>query len=368
MGLEEKNEGNLMGGAMMKRVDSGKLENFILTIFALSIIGNFSQAIAGDKDFFKGKTLKVITQGSAGGGTDAAARIVARFMPRYLPGHPKTFVQNIPGAGGIPANNYFARKAKPDGLTIFQAASSTLTQYNRGGKRIGFDPRKYVYIGSIRRGGSVLMIAKEARRHLSDSKANPVVVGDPDGSRGWLPMPLFGAEYLGWNVRFIVGYSGSADMILALRQGELHMIATANATLINDLVKDNVVDLLTQQGRVRRRDFPDVPSFLEVLGNKRPSGIPWRAYNVWAGPSEIDKFLVMPPGTPGKLVKMFRNAFLKMVKDPEAIAVTNRFYGKAWAARGAKETVELAKEITGFSKEVTQYLRDLRKKYGLPKS
>ncbi len=157
-------------------------------------------------------------------------------------------------------------------------------------------------------------------------------------------------------------------MILALRQDELHMIATANATLINDLVEENVVELVTQQGKERRSDYPNVPTFLEVLGDKRPSGIPWQAYNVWAGPSDLDKFLVVPPGTPGKLVKMFREAFEKMVKDPEAMAVTNQFYGKSWASRGAKETKALVKEVTNVSKEVKDYLRELRKKYGLPKS
>jgi len=115
---------------------------FFLIVTPLGVFATFSQAIAGDEGFFKGKTLKVMTQGSIGGGTDAAARIVARFMPQYLPGNPTTFVQNIPGAGGIPANNYFTRKAKPDGLTIFQAASSTVTQYNRADL-----PRKGLFHG-----------------------------------------------------------------------------------------------------------------------------------------------------------------------------------------------------------------------------
>ena len=338
-----------------------------LVVLTLGIFGGLPQAIT-EEEYYKGKTIKVMTQGGAGGGTDSAARIVARFLPRYLPGNPSTYVQNIPGAGGIPANNYFSRKAKPNGMIIFQAASSTVTQYNRGGKRINYDPRKYIYIGSIRRGGSVLMISKEARKRLMDPKADAVVVGDPDGSRGWLPMPLFGAEYLGWNVRFIVGYSGSADMILALRQDELHMIATANATLINDLVEENVVELVTQQGKERRKDYPNVPTFLEVLGDKRPSGIPWQAYNVWAGPSELDKFLVVPPRTPAKIVKILREAFDKMVKDPEVMAVTTRFYGPSWVATGAKQTEALVKEVTNVSEEVKDYLRKLRKKYGLPKS
>ena len=352
----------------MKRTHYWTQSVFLLAVFAIGTIATISHAIAGSEGYYKGTTLRVMVPSGAGGGTDAGARIIARFLPRYLPGNPTSFVQNIPGASGILGNNYFVRKAKPNGLDILFTGSGTLTQFNRGGKRIQYDPRKFVYIGSIRRGGSILVIRRDARKRLMDPKAKPVVVGDPDGSRTWLTMPLWGAEYLGWNVRFIVGYSNSADMILALRQGELDMIATANASLINDLVKEKVVDMVTQAGLGRRKDFPTVPDFVEVLGDKRPSGIPWRAYNVWAGPSDIDKIIAVQPGTPDKLVTMIREAFQKLVKDPEAIAVSNRFFGDAWAARGAKETESLVREITNVSEEVKQYLRNLRTKYGLPKS
>ena len=50
------------------------------------------------------------------------------------------------------------------------------------------------------------------------------------------------------------------------------------------------------------------------------------------------------------------------------MAVTTRFYGPSWVATGAKQTEALVKEVTNVSEEVKDYLRKLRKKYGLPKS
>ncbi|MFQ5850314.1 MAG: Bug family tripartite tricarboxylate transporter substrate binding protein [Candidatus Binatia bacterium] len=321
---------------------------------------------ASAKPYYEGKTLKILVSSSPGGGTDTAGRLVGRFLPQFLPGNPAIIIQNMPGGGGTVSNNYFTRRAKPDGLFLLQDSSSGLGSFSRGGRRIKYDPRKYGAIGSIMRGGSVLMVRKEARHRLTDPKAKPVVVGDTDGIRTWVSMTVCGAEYLGWNPRWIVGYAGTGEIILAFRQGEIEMMATANAKLIKGLVKDGVVDIITQAGKVRRKDFPNVPTFEELLGNKRPSGVPWQAYRVWAGPSEVDKFLVAPPGTPDKTVGLLREAFQKMAQDREFISQATKFFGNAWIARGGKETQALIREVTTVSQEVKGFLRKIRVKYGLP--
>jgi tripartite-type tricarboxylate transporter receptor subunit TctC len=66
---------------------------------------------------FEGKTITVLISSSTGGGTDTTGRLVAQFLPKYLPGNPQTIVQNMPEGGGTIANNHFAN-AKPDGLTL----------------------------------------------------------------------------------------------------------------------------------------------------------------------------------------------------------------------------------------------------------
>ena len=41
-------------------------------------------------------------------------------------------------------------------------------------------------------------------------------------------MFLWGAEYLGWNVRWILGYQGGGELRLAFERGETDLYATAN--------------------------------------------------------------------------------------------------------------------------------------------
>ena len=323
-------------------------------------------AAQSGKPFYEGKTIKVLVSSSPGGGTDTTARLVAQFLPKYLPGNPQTIVQNMPGGGGTIANNYFTANGKNDGLMLFQDSSSGLGNFTRGGKRIKYDPRKYQAIGSVTRGGSLLMIRKDAHPRLLDPKAKKVVVGDTDGIRTWLAMGVYGAEFLGWNLRFVYGYPGTRELALALRQGEVDIWGTQSAKIINEFLKDGGFDVLCQQEDERRPGFPNVPTFEERLGDKKPKGVAWEAYNAWTGPNDIDKFLVAPESTPENLVVMLREAFFKMSSDEDFKKQATQFFGDAWRIRRGDRTQALIRDATTVSNKANEYLTTLRKKYNLP--
>ena len=65
--------------------------------------------------FYKGKQIRIITGATAGGFYDRWARLLARAMPKYIPGQPDIIVQNMPGAGSLVALNYVYGVVKPDG-------------------------------------------------------------------------------------------------------------------------------------------------------------------------------------------------------------------------------------------------------------
>src|ERR671925_1475573 len=81
--------------------------------------GLMSLALAvGAQPNFSGKTVTIIVGYKAGGGYDATARLLARHLPKHIPGKPTVIVQNMPGANSIIAANHIYNVAKPDGLTI----------------------------------------------------------------------------------------------------------------------------------------------------------------------------------------------------------------------------------------------------------
>jgi tripartite-type tricarboxylate transporter receptor subunit TctC len=339
---------------------------WIAGLLALAILLHASRVLAADAPYYEGKTLRIIVSSGAGGGTDTAARLVSRFISKYIPGNPKTIVQNMPGGGGTIANNYFASEVKPDGLTIMQDSSSGVMNFVRGGSTVKYDPRKLKVIGGVSRPGSLLMIRNEARSRLMDRSAKPVVVGDTDGIRTWVAMTVWGAEYLNWNLRWIYGYPGSRELQLAIRQGEIDMWATQNAKLVQDLKREGVVQVLVTEEDERRKDFPDVPTFLEVLGDKKPTGLSWQAYQGWAGAPELDKFLVAPEATPDDLVKLLREAFNKVMKDPDVDKEGDKFFGDGWRPYSGERIEKVIHDHIAIPKEAKDYITKMRKKYGLP--
>src|ERR1700722_7497666 len=64
-------------------------------------------ASAAERPTFKGKTITMIIGYAPGGGTDLSGRLLASFLGKYLPGEPTIVVQNIPGADGMTAMNFF---------------------------------------------------------------------------------------------------------------------------------------------------------------------------------------------------------------------------------------------------------------------
>jgi tripartite-type tricarboxylate transporter receptor subunit TctC len=341
--------------------------SFVFSLCALALLViTGTQLLAAESPYYEGKTIRIIVTSGAGGGTDAAARLVSRFISKYIPGNPKVAVQNMPGGGGTIANNYFASEAKPDGLTLLQDSSSGVMNFVRGGPTVKYDPRKFKVIGGVARPGSLLMIRNEARPRFTDRSAKPVVVGDSDGIRTWVAMTVWGAEYLGWNLRWIYGYPGSAELQLAIRQGEIDMWSTQNAKLVKDLQREGIVQVVVTEEDQRREDFPNVPTFLELLGPKKPTGLAWQAYLGWAGAPELDKYMVLPEGTPDNVVKLWREAFAKVMKDPDVDKEGDKFFGDGWKFHSAEKIEAVIRDQIAIPKEAKDFITKMRQKYGLP--
>jgi len=56
--------------------------------------------------FYKGKQINLIVGYGPGGGYDVVARLLVRYLSRYVAGNPNIVVQNMPGAGSLRATNY----------------------------------------------------------------------------------------------------------------------------------------------------------------------------------------------------------------------------------------------------------------------
>src|SRR6266699_4716773 len=117
----------------------------ISVLFVLFV--SFLQAHA-QMPFYQGKTIQIIVGTKAGDVYDLYPRLMAEFMPKYIPGNPNIIIQNVAGAAGLIATNQVYSIAKPDGLTL--GAIYPALYFNQLIKKpeVKYDWAKFNFIGS----------------------------------------------------------------------------------------------------------------------------------------------------------------------------------------------------------------------------
>ena len=296
-------------------------------------------------------------------------------MEKNLEGNPTIVIKNMGSGGGkIRAANYLMKKAKPDGMTFMQSDTTVVSPTTLRRKSARYDPTKFEYIGSLNRGGSIFFINKKAHNRLMDKSKKPVIVAAISGTRNWQAMPIWGAEFLGWNVRWIPGYRGVGQMSKALRQGEVDMFATNNAFTIKQLQDDGVINLISQIGQVvdgkisRRPSYKSVPVFTEILKKEAETTIPpiaWQGYSSLTTPSQVDKWMGMPPGTPKDYVEAYRAAYKAAVTDPAFLKIARKQFSKEINYIDGPTASRLVAAVHRGSSEAVDYAEELKQKYGL---
>src|SRR5580700_5823961 len=122
-----------------------------LLIAALGIVCGAPTPATADSvsDFYRGKTISVLIGVGAGGEYDTIARLVARHIGRYIPGHPSLLPQQMTGASGLKLMNYMATLAPQDGTVIGMISEGLPSLQAVGMPGIAFDAAKFNWLGAI---------------------------------------------------------------------------------------------------------------------------------------------------------------------------------------------------------------------------
>jgi tripartite-type tricarboxylate transporter receptor subunit TctC len=116
-----------------------------MLLVALVLGISFPAWLSAD-DFYKGKTIRVIVGGSAGGGFDIYTRAMARHIGKHIPGNPTLVVENMTGAGTLIAAKFLHSSAKPDGLAFGIFNGALILSGALGNKSVDFDMRELEYL------------------------------------------------------------------------------------------------------------------------------------------------------------------------------------------------------------------------------
>jgi tripartite-type tricarboxylate transporter receptor subunit TctC len=272
-------------------------------------------------DFYRGKQITLVTSASVGGGYDQYARLLAKHMPRHIPGEPNIIVQNMVGAEGLRVANYVYNVAAQDGSVIGGLSRNTglarFYDFNNAG--IQFDARKFHWLGSPQQEiGLFILSTKSGLSSIADLKTKEVTVSSTANNSPTTIYSRILNATLGTKLKPIAGYDGSQACLMAVERGEVdaHISGGSSAPFrarIAPWLDKGDAKVIMQMGMKRDAAFPDVPTAIEV--ESAPSDK--QLFEIAFAEQVMGRPFVLPPGMPRDRVEALRAAFDETMKDPE---------------------------------------------------
>jgi tripartite-type tricarboxylate transporter receptor subunit TctC len=299
----------------------GYFKNVIIAAMA-SLGVAAAQPSVQAQEFYKDKTLTIVVGYSPGGSFDLYARVLARYIGRYLPGNPTRIVENMTGAGGIIAANHLYNRVKPDGLTVGAWAAPLVLQHIMGNEAAQFDGRKFGYLGVPSPYETVCTFNEKSGITKMDDWINakrPMKISaiGPGTSTSDIPKLLKAALNLPMEV--IDGYKGGAGARLAVESGEVDGYCGSWGTVETvwrAAFEAKKVHPVLQTTLVSNPKYKQIP----VAINYAKSDEARELLRVADSAHGAQFPFSVPPGMTKDRLEMLQRAFVRAFKDPDLIA------------------------------------------------
>ncbi len=319
-------------------------------------------------DFYHGKTVQLVLGYGPGGGYDVYARLIARFLGKYIPGEPNVVVVNMPGAGSLRGTNYLYNTAPKDGLTIGAFARDMALMGVMGGNpAVQFDARKFNWLGSASSSANdsyLLFVRKDAAVNSIEAARRPggapiVLAGTGEGATG-NDVTVLVRDTLGLNLKIINGYPDSGAMFLAVDRKEVdgRFVGTSavRSSKPDWLKPDSGMKVLLQFARATRHpDFPDAPTARELARDDRGRAL----IELAELPYTLSRPVAAPPGIPAERAKALQGAFMAMQKDPDYLREAEKLGLDVSPVDGA-EALRLIEKLSAAPTDLFDTLRKLQ--------
>ena len=299
-----------------------------VALAALLLAGAVASAAEAQtvEQFYRGRTVQMLVGFAPGGINDISARLVARHLPRFIPGKPNIVVENQPGAGGLRTANHIYSIAPKDGSVLAGIDRATPQLAIQGEPGVQFDPVKFTWLGSISSYANdaymVIVNASHPAKSVADLKQPGIraKLGAVSAGSTNLNFALLAKEALGLNIDVVKGYTGAAPIALAMQAGEVDGQVIGLGSLRAgqpDLWNNHKVRPLIQFARTSRlAELPDVPTGRELAPS--PEALALVEF------AELPFFMalpfVAPPGLPADRAAALKAGFMQMARDPAFVA------------------------------------------------
>lgn len=276
-------------------------------------------ALGHADDFYKGKTLTIIVGFTPGGGYDFYARLLARFMPNHIAGHPTTIVQNEPGAGSLVAVRSLNVTQPKDGTVMVTFNPGLITQSVVQPEMVNLDFSKYAWVGIATPDFRVCygygpngVSSWDDMMHRKEFVLGGTGKGSGNYINGATLREVFGAP-----VKQVLGFPGSAEMRLAIERGELDGDCGSISSVPAEWLRDNTAHPFVRFTKERPPEVPESAKFIEDFATTQGQK---DLLKVLDAEDEVGRSFVMSADVPADRLAILRQAFNDTMKDPALIA------------------------------------------------
>jgi tripartite-type tricarboxylate transporter receptor subunit TctC len=317
-----------------------------------------TSAAAGD--YYAGKSIDLLIGAPPGGGYDIYARALARHYGRHIPGQPIIVAKNMPGAASARAAGFISTLAPKDGTAIAALMPGGVVGPLLDEKaETLFDPTKVLYLGTANNGTRVCVSRKDSKiKTFDDALTQKAVFGgvstsDSTRGYGYMHKKTSGAKY-----DVVAGYSGTAEIALAMERGELDGVCGWDWASFKsqrpDWIRDNKANLLLQVGLEPNEELTrmGVPSVFKYVTNEDDR----KVVELIISQQVFQRSYIAPPGLPAELLDALRSAFDATMRDQDFLHDAKTIRIDIAPLPGAK-VQELVQKIYAAPKDIVARAR-----------
>ena len=195
----------------------------IFLIIASSLFAFAAQAQSA-KDFYTNRQLSLYVGSIAGSGYDAYGHLVAKYMEKHLPAGAHIVIHDMPGAEGLTATNYIANVAEKDGTSFAIVPREAIMDPLLSPAKVTqarFDPLKLIWLGSPNQEmGMVYVSTRSGATSIDDARKKQYLIAASGSNSGSAVLGRILNTMIGTKFKIVHGYTGSADAMLAVENGE----------------------------------------------------------------------------------------------------------------------------------------------------
>ena len=267
-------------------------------------------------DFYKDKTITVVSAGGAGGAHGAYAQLISTHIKKFIPGNPTIIIQYMPGAGGNKAMSYLYNVTAQDGTYVGVPLQDLIFNARIGVKAVKYDAAKAHYLGGVDVTRTTVTVMKSSGvTSLDDAKRKEVLMASAGKGGQTYIIPAVLNAMLGTKFRVITGYRGLGLMHLAMENGEVHGRAASWSSITSTrkawVAKGLVANLVTI-ALEREPDLPNVPALAELVKSDDERAL----VRLLAGSAALGRAWVAFGAIPKDRLAALRSAYARTLTDP----------------------------------------------------